>query len=266
MAFAARLRESLQFRQNQTPKEFANGDDLEQVLNRHLLTVESMADGELITSVLLLSPDGKRLSHGAAPRLPQSYRDAVDGAEIGPRAGSCGTAAYFGRPIYVSDIATDPLWTDWRDLSLPLGLKSCWSTPIRHPTGAVIGTFAIYRRTVGNPTSDEIDSIAMIAEHVVQAIVLAREMQAGPASKHRTRSFRLVVDQDLPFPLPNDQLFRLQILVTRLRSKTEELGRVADHAESQEVGETLKATTQLSWKLIAILQREIDEMNRATSG
>jgi hypothetical protein len=29
---------------------------------------------------------------------------------IGPCAGSCGTAAYRGSAVIVSDIATDPLW------------------------------------------------------------------------------------------------------------------------------------------------------------
>src|SRR4029450_2263625 len=133
MGFAAGLRESLEFRQSRLPVEFTNGDDLEQVLSRHLLTVEAMADGELITSILLVSADEKRLSHCAAPGLPRSYCHAVDGLEIGPCAGSCGTAAYLGRPIYVSDIATDPLWTDFRHLALPHGLRSCWSTPIRAP-------------------------------------------------------------------------------------------------------------------------------------
>jgi GAF domain-containing protein len=261
MPFAAQLRESLQFRKIQAPVEFTNGDDLEQVLERHLLTVEAMAEGELITSILLLSADGKRLSHGAAPGLPQSYREAVDGVEIGPSAGSCGTAAYLGRPIYVSDIATDPLWADWRDVALPLGLRSCWSTPIRDTGGAVVGTFAIYRRTTGCPTADEIEAIAMITEHVAQAIVLARDARRVNRS-HRTSRLRLVVDQDSPPMVASDRESRLKSLVTRLQSKTAQLDRVADHIESLEAAETLRATTELSWKLISILQREIDEMKR----
>ena len=99
------------------------GDSLEDVLNRHLLTVEKMSDIEIMTSILLLSPDGKRLTHGAAPSLPGPYVEAIDGSEIGPVAGSCGTAAYLGRPVYVTDIATDPLWAAYRDLALPHGRK-----------------------------------------------------------------------------------------------------------------------------------------------
>src|SRR3982750_1400643 len=104
MPFAAALRDSLRSRRRQVPSELTNGETLEQVLSKHLLAVEALADGELITSILLLSTDGKRLFHGAAPRLPRGYRQAIDGSEIGPCAGSCGTAAYERRPVYVSDI------------------------------------------------------------------------------------------------------------------------------------------------------------------
>jgi GAF domain-containing protein len=261
MAFAAGLRESLEIRQSRVPAEFTNGDDLEQVLSRYLLTVEAMAYGELITSILLLSADGKRLSHGAAPGLPQSYCDAVDGLEIGPRAGSCGTAAYLGRPTYVSDIATDPLWADYRDLALPHGLRSCWSTPIREPDGAVVGTFAIYRRTVGNPTRNEIAAIDMITEHVAQAIILARAVQDLQRSRRHPPRLRLVIDQSHS-ELRADQCSRLLGLVTRLQSKTAELERLAKSAESQETAERMKATAQLSQKLVAILRREIDALTR----
>jgi GAF domain-containing protein len=128
--------------------------------------------------VLLLSADGKRLTHGAAPSLPQAYREAVDGSEIGPTAGSCGTAAYLGRPVYVTDIATDPLWAAYRDLALPHGLRSCWSTPIRHTDGEVMGTFAIYHRNISGPARDELNAIDIITDNVARAIAWARDPNA----------------------------------------------------------------------------------------
>src|SRR4051794_17528844 len=115
MSFAAGLRHALHLRQTDVVSELSRGDSLEDVLNRHLLTVEEMSDSEILTSVLLLSSDGKRLTHGAAPSLPQAYLDVINGSEIGPSAGSCGTAAYLERPVYVTDIATDPLWAAYRD-------------------------------------------------------------------------------------------------------------------------------------------------------
>jgi hypothetical protein len=178
MSFATKLRHALELRQIDVVSELRRGDSLENILNRHLVTVERLSNSKILTSVLLLSSDGKRLTHGAAPSLPKSYREAIDGSEIGPSAGSCGTAAYLGRPVYVSDIATDPLWADYRDLAMPHGLRSCWSTPIRHANGDVMGTFAIYRRDVGSPTEDELRSIDIITDNVARAITWARNPNA----------------------------------------------------------------------------------------
>jgi GAF domain-containing protein len=174
MSFAAGLRHALELRQNDVVAELSHGDSLEEVLDRHLLTVEKMSDSEILTSILLLSPDGKHLTHGAAPSLPQDYCDAVSGLEIGPCAGSCGTAAYLGRPVYVEDIATDPLWAQFRDLALPHGLRACWSTPIRHAHGEVMGTFAIYHRNASGPIREELKAIEVITDNVAQAITWAR--------------------------------------------------------------------------------------------
>src|SRR3954454_22672924 len=174
MSFATGLRKALDLRRADVAAELRRGDSLEDVLNRHLLTVEDMSDSQILTSVLLLSPDGKRLTHGAAPSLPQSYRDAINGSEIGPSAGSCGTAAYLGRPVYVTDIATDPLWAAYKEYALPHGLRSCWSTPIRNADGQVLGTFAIYHRSISGPTRDELSSIEIITDNVAKAITWAR--------------------------------------------------------------------------------------------
>jgi GAF domain-containing protein len=265
MPFAAGLRESLQLRQNQVPAELTKGEPLEQVLAKHLRTVEAMAEGELIPSILLLSSDGKRLSHGAAPGLPESYCDAIDGSEIGPHAGSCGTAAYLGRPVYVSDIATDPLWADYRHLALPHGLRSCWSTPIYAPDRALVGTFAIYRRTVGNPSRDEIEAIDMIAEHVAHAIILARDIQdLQPRPRYKPR-LTLIGGDPCQSELPPDRDVQLLGLVTRLQSKADELDRMSHRAKSRETMEAMKTAVQLSRKLIAVLRREIDEIHTTPS-
>ena len=151
---------------------------MENILNKHLLTVEGASDDEILTSVLLLSADGKRLTHGAAPTLPQSYLDAINGSEIGPLAGSCGTAAHLGEPVYVSVIATDPRWAAYRDLALSHRLQSCWSTPILRADGGVMGTFAIYHRSAGAPTRDELKLIQFITGSVARTIGWARNPTA----------------------------------------------------------------------------------------
>ncbi len=77
--------------------------------------------------------------------------EATDRVPIGPNVGSCGTAAYRGEPVEVTDIATDPLWKNYRDLFLPYGLRACWSSPIKGRDGKVLGTFAFYYREPRGP-------------------------------------------------------------------------------------------------------------------
>jgi GAF domain-containing protein len=193
MPFGLQLGELLRFRETLVPGEFAKGEPLESVLDRHLLVVESTAESDTITSILLL--DGTTLRHGAGPRLPPTYRSAIDGAQIGPAAGSCGTAAFLGRPVYVSDIANDPLWADYRDLALDHGLRACWSTPIRNTENRLLGTFAVYHQRSRSPTEEELESIRTITEHVARAIMWYRgEDYEGAEPQPAMPKLRLVTD------------------------------------------------------------------------
>jgi signal transduction histidine kinase len=120
----------------------------------------------MLGSILLLDEDGVHLRHGAAPSLPDGYIRAIDGLEIGPSVGSCGTAAWRNEPVIVSDITSDPLWADFRDLAREHNLHACWSTPIRGHDGRVLGTFAVYHRTPHTPTpheSEVIDTVTYLA-------------------------------------------------------------------------------------------------------
>ena len=137
----------------------ARGISLSHVLDALCRLVEEQAPG-VLASVLLL--DGDRLRHGGAPSLPKAYADAIDGAVIGPTAGSCGTAAYRAQQVIVSDIATDPLWRDYRELALPHSLRACWSTPILSSDGNVIATFAMYHREPRSPSQRDQDIVEQI--------------------------------------------------------------------------------------------------------
>ncbi len=127
---------------------------LGEVLDRLMRFIEAQLAG-IFGSVLLLDEDGQHLRHGAAPSLADAYAKAVDGASIGPKAGSCGTAVYRRAPVIVTDIMSDPLWEDFRDLAAVHGYRSCWSTPILSHQGDVLGVFAMYSFSVREPTSAE---------------------------------------------------------------------------------------------------------------
>jgi GAF domain-containing protein len=170
MAFTNQLARSLDELDHEFGEDPSSGRDLESVLERYLVEVEEASDSDIKTSILLLDRDRAHLLHGAAPSLPKAYCEAIDGIAIGPSVGSCGTAAYAGHSIFVTDIASDPLWTDFRELALSHDLRSCWSTPIRSDEGEVIGTFAIYHSTKSAPTEEEICAIKDISGHVAGAI------------------------------------------------------------------------------------------------
>jgi PAS domain S-box-containing protein len=127
---------------------------LSEVLKSLVLLMEEQAEG-LRCSILLLNRDGKHVRHGAAPNLPEAYVKAVDGAPIGPRNGSCGTAMFTRKPVIVTDVMTDPLWTDYRDFARICGLRACWSSPILSPQGEVLGSFAMYRHETRGPEPEE---------------------------------------------------------------------------------------------------------------
>jgi len=134
----------------------AMGAPLQSVLSDLLSLVDAQLQG-IKSSILLL--DGQRLRHGAAPSLPEAYCKLVDGIEIGPDVGSCGSAAYRKAPVFVMDIESDPLWSQFVELARPYGFRSCWSTQIVSVSGEVLGTFAMYSGTVRAPTQREFDLI-----------------------------------------------------------------------------------------------------------
>lgn len=119
-----------------TGKEFSAVADLlcreaEHIASDAICTLVSIDENGLIRPV-------------AAPSLPASYAEALDGIAIGPDVGSCGSAAYFGEAVQTTDIETDPKWQNYLGLALPLGLLACWSSPIKASDGRVVATFAFY--------------------------------------------------------------------------------------------------------------------------
>ncbi|MBV9494455.1 MAG: GAF domain-containing protein [Acidobacteria bacterium] len=125
------------------------GAPLRETLDELVRLVENDTASGMLASILLL--EGNQLRHGAAPSLPDAYNAAIDGIEIGPEVGSCGTAAFHDKTVVVYDIATNPLWANFKELALAHGLRACWSTPIHGRDGRILGTFANYYPVVRDP-------------------------------------------------------------------------------------------------------------------
>jgi PAS domain S-box-containing protein len=154
--------EALRIAHNEVLQQALIDQPLERSLEELVHLVEQYSTSGVIGSLLLLDESGTHLKHGAAPNLPDAYNQAIDGTEIGPKAGSCGTAAFTGEPVFVSDIATDPLWEDFRKLALAYDLRACWSTPIRSGSGEVLGTFAMYHRRPCEPGAHDLEMVELI--------------------------------------------------------------------------------------------------------
>ena len=156
--------EFFRFDQSKVLEMVAANAPLPDVLTKLVLLMEAQSEG-LLCSILVLTRDGLRVRHSAAPSLPKAYVEAVNGFAIGPRHGSCGTAMFLKRPVVVTDILTDPLWADYRALAEICGLRSCWSTPIFAPNGDVLGSFAMYRQEQRGPNPEE-TRLTQIATHI----------------------------------------------------------------------------------------------------
>jgi diguanylate cyclase (GGDEF)-like protein/PAS domain S-box-containing protein len=151
----------IQALQRDVLEAIARDASLPQVMHLLCERVDAMAP-DAICSTLLVDRE-QRLRPLAAPALPPQYSAGIDGVLVGPKVGSCGTAAWRGEPVMVTDIGADPLWADFRDLALGFGLRACWSSPIALRDGRVAGTFAFYYRTERGPSSWH--------QHIVDACV-----------------------------------------------------------------------------------------------
>ncbi|MDR3496591.1 MAG: EAL domain-containing protein [Ancalomicrobiaceae bacterium] len=142
------------------------------ILNGLMLLVESQIAG-ISASVLLYDPVSGHLCQGASPNLPEAYANLLLDVPVGPCVGSCGTAAYRREQVIVTDIPHDPLWRDYTAVVEPYGYLSCWSTPILSHYGELLGTFALYSKTVRAPTPAESAIIDMTTR--IAGIALERK-------------------------------------------------------------------------------------------
>ncbi len=173
------------------------GHHISHALESLLRVIERVSTSGLLASVLLLDDEGRRLLHGAAPSLPEDYNSAIHGVEIGPAVGSCGTAAYLRQQVIVEDIASDPLWKDYKDLALAAGLQACWSTPIFGVGGRLLGTFAMYYPTRLKPTQSDLALIEVLVRTVAMAIERSHRDEERERELAAERTLALTLQRSL---------------------------------------------------------------------
>jgi len=154
--------------------KIALGQSLSVIGEEICLAIESFLEDQSAKCSILSLRD-EQLFHCAAPSLEQQYCEIINGVEIGPNVGSCGTAAYRESRVIVEDISTSPLWTNFKGVAHTFGLNSCWSTPIVSTKSQVIGTFAIYHEIAKVPSEQDLELI----DHFVHLSSIALEQNAN---------------------------------------------------------------------------------------
>ncbi len=158
--------------------------------------LEAINPGMLV-SILLLDKHDDRLRHGAAPSLPDDYNDAVNQLKIGEGIGSCGTSAWRGEAVIVSDIDHHPYWQPFLEQTRGANLHACWSIPFKDEKGRVLGTFAIYHHTPREPEPDDlalIHEFAAITALAVQKVYAAEILKQAAAVFESTREGVVITD------------------------------------------------------------------------
>ncbi|MBK4730406.1 PAS domain S-box protein [Oxynema sp. CENA135] len=147
----------------------ARMDHLPDVFHALIHSVEGAIPG-LRCAILFVDEDGMHLGRAIGPNLPPAYLEALEGLPVAPNSGCCGTAAYLGEPVIAANIATDPLWDNFRDLAFEYDLKACWSQPIFSSQGKVLATFAMYYKEVRYPLALDTEVMQTASQLATTAI------------------------------------------------------------------------------------------------
>jgi signal transduction histidine kinase/ActR/RegA family two-component response regulator len=181
---------------------------LGEILARAVTRIEEHSLDGLLSSVLLFDRDRRRLHTGAAPSLPESYRRAMEGMELGAGAGAVAVAVRERRPVVIDDLASDPRGEELREAALEHGLRALWLHPILSIDGEVLGCFASYYRRPQRPSAQDQILLSIFARTAAIAIDNAhlyrqvrRRARALTEANQRKNDFLAVLAHELRNPL-----------------------------------------------------------------
>src|SRR6266446_6145127 len=169
--------EALLAAEKRTLEMIASGASLTAILESLCETIDGQTHN-IKSAVMLMDAGCMHLRHAAGPRVPKGWIDAITPLKIGPAIGSCGSAAFLKQRVIVSDIATDPLWVDYRDAALSYGLRAAWSQPLLSKNQHVLGTFGMYYTEPRTPSETDLRLIEGAGHIAVIAIEGERSQKA----------------------------------------------------------------------------------------
>ncbi|CAM4077708.1 EAL domain-containing protein [Kerstersia similis] len=169
---------------------------------------------EVLPSLMTVDLEAGTLQEWYMGFLPDAYVSAIVGQGVGEGVGSCGTAAARGVRVPAYDIATDPLWNNFRAVALAHGLHACWSYPIKRRDGSVAATFSFYSRDARWPSA--------LHERIISACVHLCAL-AVEREESRQQMARLV-QSDALTGLPNRGRLHDYVDALLRRSPEQEMG------------------------------------------
>lgn len=149
--------EELQKKQKAILSRIAVGEPLEKIIEYITESVEELLKG--ICSIMYYEEEHNWLGFGYGPKLDSTFIEKIDKFPVGENFASCGHSAYMKELKITADIETDPSWSNWREIALANGLRSCWSLPIISSKDSILGTFAIYYKEPVEPKDSDIEML-----------------------------------------------------------------------------------------------------------
>lgn len=145
------------------------GEPLAGVLELIAISAETELPG-VLCSILLVSEDGQHLRLGAAPGLPESCQQALDGIAIAEGVGISGSAAFQQSRVVCEDLHTDPKGASFLEFARVAGVSSGWAEPIFSPSGELLGTFAAYHTANRRPNEKQ-EELLRLASQLAALII-----------------------------------------------------------------------------------------------
>jgi two-component sensor histidine kinase len=99
---------------------------------------------DAVVGVTILDRAARTFESAIFPSIPAAYAEALKGARVAERPGSCALAVYRGTTVTSDDIATDARFQEgWKALHVQHGIASIQSRPVCVEGGPSLGTLVV---------------------------------------------------------------------------------------------------------------------------
>ena len=155
----------------------AGGAGIDETLSALTHSVATLTDAASC-AISIVDSEGDRFRSVYGKDLPDQYRESVAGLDIDLGASPCAAAIRLGEPVVAEDLETDKIYRWFRNLALPLGIRACWSQPIRNAEGVAIGTIAALH---GDPKAPDDHDLYVLETLCTPALIAIEHFRRAEA-------------------------------------------------------------------------------------